>query len=97
MVSQKESTSTNIGAIVGGVVGGVALLAIIGLAAFLIRRRRRNRVAPGAPAYEPYTETKTPIVEDHKYHPQELPPGNQYVEAPSAELPHELPAEPHRR
>ncbi|KAK3703008.1 hypothetical protein LTR37_014738 [Vermiconidia calcicola] len=37
-----DSDSTNIGAIAGGVVGGVAVLVIIGLAIWFLRRKRRR-------------------------------------------------------
>ncbi|KAK2000051.1 kelch repeat protein [Colletotrichum falcatum] len=55
------SGSTNTGAIAGGVVGGIAGIALIGLAAFLLMRRRKHKRVPaeetggavGGPAYAP--------------------------------------------
>ncbi|KAK1579494.1 kelch repeat protein [Colletotrichum navitas] len=41
------SGSVNTGAIAGGVVGGVAGIALIGLAAFYLMRRRKHKRAPG--------------------------------------------------
>ncbi|RMZ70611.1 transmembrane alpha-helix domain-containing [Pyrenophora seminiperda CCB06] len=38
-----SSKNNHIGAIVGGVIGGVCALALIGLAVFLVLRRRRNK------------------------------------------------------
>ena len=44
-----ESSSTSTGAIAGGVVGGLALLALIAVGAFLfIRHRRKSRPPPSA-------------------------------------------------
>lgn len=49
------SSETNVGAIAGGVVGGVAALALIAAIIFLLRRRSRKQIAAaGAPAPPPY-------------------------------------------
>ncbi|KAK4113046.1 hypothetical protein N656DRAFT_797588 [Canariomyces notabilis] len=45
----QESSSTPIGPIVGGVVGGVALLALIALGVFLLIRKKRNQNPPSPP------------------------------------------------
>jgi len=46
--SQLSSNNLNIGAIVGGVIGGVLFVALVVLAFWFFRRRRRLRVAPSA-------------------------------------------------
>ncbi|KAF4335249.1 hypothetical protein FBEOM_10899 [Fusarium beomiforme] len=46
--SSGGGSSTNVGAIAGGTVGGVAALALVGLAGFLLFRRR-NKTTPAAP------------------------------------------------
>jgi hypothetical protein len=47
--SHNLASSSRAGAIAGGVLGGTLLLALIGLGAFcLVRRRRRTRIAPSA-------------------------------------------------
>ncbi|KAL2685587.1 hypothetical protein Neosp_006687 [[Neocosmospora] mangrovei] len=40
-------SSTNVGAIAGGTVGGVAALGLVGLAGFLLFRRRNKKASPG--------------------------------------------------
>jgi len=50
----KQSSKTNVGAIVGGVVGGIAIIAAVALAVFflVVRKRRNERRAPSAIAKE---------------------------------------------
>lgn len=52
----EPKSSTPVGAIVGGVVGGVALIAILGLAFWFLRRKKANKevaTTPAAPAPAP--------------------------------------------
>lgn len=80
------------GAIVGGVVGGVALLVILAAIAFLFRRRRRRvQTAPELQGEYGYVEAKGSALEGSKY-PHELGGESGYVEVPSEEIPHELDA-----
>ncbi|KFY26049.1 hypothetical protein V493_04293 [Pseudogymnoascus sp. VKM F-4281 (FW-2241)] len=74
-----EKKSVNTGAIAGGVVGGVAGLAIVGLAAFLWRRRtaKADQQYSSAPS-NPQHPTQGPT---------EMPVG--YTDQPKAELPGE--------
>lgn len=46
MVASGGGKKSNIGAIVGGVVGGVVFLAIVGGLIFWLRRRKRSCVSP---------------------------------------------------
>ncbi|KAJ4016837.1 hypothetical protein NW752_003970 [Fusarium irregulare] len=48
--SEKDEGGTNVGAIAGGVVGGVAALALVGIAGFLLFRRRKKSNAATAAA-----------------------------------------------
>jgi len=52
------SKKVNIGAIVGGVVGGLAIIAVIGLIAFIIIRKRKQSspslITPSTSTYVPY-------------------------------------------
>jgi hypothetical protein len=48
--------SSNTGAIVGGVIGGVAAISIAVVAIFLYRRRRHSRAAPGVGASQSPTD-----------------------------------------
>jgi len=50
--------STNVGAIAGGVVGGVIFLALVGLGAFYFLRWRKDRVPPSAQFTKPHTSEK---------------------------------------
>ncbi|KAH0592285.1 hypothetical protein MHUMG1_10031 [Metarhizium humberi] len=54
-----NSTSTPVGAIVGGVIGGLAGLAILGLSAFMFLRRRRKKRA--------LSPTQQPFVSEYSY------------------------------
>lgn len=72
-----EKKSTNTGAIAGGVVGGVAGLALVGLAAFFWRRRTAQKdqkysTAPDNPALAGQGPTELPVT---------------YTDQPKAELP----------
>ncbi|OBT58193.1 hypothetical protein VE04_02010 [Pseudogymnoascus sp. 24MN13] len=72
-----EKKSTNTGAIAGGVVGGVAGLALVGLAAFFWRRRTAQKdqkysTAPNNPALAGQGPTELPVT---------------YTDQPKAELP----------
>ncbi|KAF4978097.1 hypothetical protein FZEAL_5487 [Fusarium zealandicum] len=52
-------SSTNVGAIAGGTVGGVAALGLVGLAAFLLFRRRNKKTTPGDTANPPPAMAQT--------------------------------------
>jgi hypothetical protein len=68
--STASPAKSNTGAIVGGVVGGVVALAIIGLIAFFVLRKRRNQKAAGgdmgASAMVPMMNNEK---HDHNRHP----------------------------
>ncbi|KAF9927731.1 hypothetical protein FBU30_002934 [Linnemannia zychae] len=69
-----EPKKTNIGAIVGGVVGGLALIALI--AFFVIRNRRKNReleTGPDGPSPPNMKETPVPIAPPFSMPPQPQP------------------------
>lgn len=69
-VPEDESSSTNTGAIAGGVVGGVAGVALIGvLAWWLLRRRRRAAAAGSDPEYSTVGRTEM----DGTPKPSEMP------------------------
>ncbi|KAF4453846.1 hypothetical protein F53441_3532 [Fusarium austroafricanum] len=70
--SDDDGNKTNVGAIAGGVVGGVAALALVGLAGFFLFRRR-NRNAPAAAAAGDGTQQPPPMAQ----HPQS--PGASFV------------------
>ncbi|KAF9769131.1 hypothetical protein IL306_013493 [Fusarium sp. DS 682] len=63
----KKSKSTPVGAIVGGVVGGVALIGLIGLGAIFLLRRRKSKPDP----------TPAPVQPVMAQQPPPLPPMNQ--------------------
>ena len=68
-------SNTNIGAIVGGVVGGLAFLGLIGLGVFFyIRKRRRSQRAPSAIA----KEEQAAALKREKYHDEDG--GAQYAQ-----------------
>jgi hypothetical protein len=88
-------SSSHTGAIVGGVVGGVAALALIGLAVLLLLRRRKNHanhttlppgVAEGEQKYEQYSHVSSPppavFAPARQYDPYQASPGA----APAAEV-----------
>ncbi|KAG4273406.1 hypothetical protein FPRO04_09770 [Fusarium proliferatum] len=57
----KKSKSTPVGAIVGGVVGGVALIGLIGLGVFCLLRRRKSKPEPApAPAQPVMAQQQAP-------------------------------------
>ncbi|KAF4439081.1 hypothetical protein FACUT_4435 [Fusarium acutatum] len=57
----KKSKSTPVGAIVGGVVGGIALIGLIGLGAVCLLRRRKSKPEPApAPAQPVMTQQQAP-------------------------------------
>ena len=56
-VAKPGSSSAPIGAIIGGVVGGVAVLALFALGLVLLLRKRRHHQGPGS---EPYTSINAP-------------------------------------
>ncbi|KAF5973513.1 hypothetical protein FBULB1_8259 [Fusarium bulbicola] len=57
----KKSKSTPVGAIVGGVVGGVALIGLIGLGAVCLLRRRKSKPEPApAPAQPVMAQQQAP-------------------------------------
>ncbi|KAF4962136.1 hypothetical protein FSARC_9771 [Fusarium sarcochroum] len=63
----------NVGAIAGGTVGGVAALALVGLAAFLLFRRRKKTTPAATPLAADSTQGAPPMAQ----HPQS--PGNSFV------------------
>lgn len=82
--SSGGSSSSNTGAIVGGVVGGVAFLSCIALGLFLyMRRRRRKRIAPSSefinslrPGVAPMfmlESSPAQVPEKHSHHPLPTP------------------------
>lgn len=103
--SSSDDSETNVGAIAGGVVGGIAALALLGLAIFFYRRRRGN--ASVAEHIELHGDGTDHV--DHKrsyppsavspvtigqYTPSHGPPGN----GPSpVHAPVEAPSEPSQR
>ena len=48
-VAPAAGSSTNVGAIVGGILGGIVAQAIVGIALFLLKRRRRKPKASARP------------------------------------------------
>ncbi|OAF98592.1 uncharacterized protein CC84DRAFT_1132547 [Paraphaeosphaeria sporulosa] len=50
---KENKSSTPVGAIVGGVIGGVALLALLAVAFYFLKRKRRDQGYPKAPMYVP--------------------------------------------
>jgi hypothetical protein len=99
----KTSSKSHTGAIVGGVVGGVGGLALIGLAFFLIYRRRRNKkraleqppTAPLPPSEAPGTnlnelpqEDVKPEIYTSEAKPQEIGRNSLYI--PDEQPPAEL-------
>lgn len=83
--SDASSSKTNVGAIAGGVVGGVAGLALIAGALFYFLRRGRNHEPKYAEA--PATEVKPPLPVQHYYEPNRSP----LSELSNNERPTELP------
>lgn len=82
--SSTSKSSDHTGAIAGGVVGGVAGLALVlGIAWFVLRRRRRAQVEPSHPVREP---DKQPA----EMTGLEVAPE---LEHPESQLVHELPGE----
>ena len=95
--SSSPASSTPVGAIAGGVVGGVAALAITGalLYVFYFRRRRREKQAAGAAAAanqwgKPELSTHASVSRNrhtiHEVHGDHRPneiDGNGFVEAPA--------------
>ncbi|KAF7556327.1 hypothetical protein G7Z17_g1544 [Cylindrodendrum hubeiense] len=81
--SSSSSSSTPVGAIAGGTIGGVAVLALAGVAFFLWRRKQRKNAAtqpqelpPGTPKQELSSETQSPtpkVEEVIPANPIELP------------------------
>lgn len=57
------NSSTNVGAIAGGTVGGVAGLAMIGLLVFFLLRRRRRRRTLREESKRAHDNSQSPIVE----------------------------------
>ncbi|KAI0490648.1 hypothetical protein F4859DRAFT_15613 [Xylaria cf. heliscus] len=72
--SSGSSSSRNVGAIAGGVVGGVAGLALIVTAIFLFLYRRRRRLQ----ASDPLALGRKMPPSDHDIYPNEPIPGSQY-------------------
>ncbi|KAH6960965.1 hypothetical protein DER45DRAFT_179899 [Fusarium avenaceum] len=70
-------SSTNVGAIAGGVVGGVAALGLIGLAAFLLFRRRKKTTPAATPLAGDAAQNQPPMAQNPQ-HPQS-PGGNSFV------------------
>ncbi|KAJ4271747.1 hypothetical protein NW762_000453 [Fusarium torreyae] len=64
---------TNVGAIAGGTVGGVAALALVGLAGFLLFRRRKKTTPAATPLAADGTQGAPPMAQ----HPQS--PGQSFV------------------
>ncbi|KAJ9415094.1 hypothetical protein FOXG_14577 [Fusarium oxysporum f. sp. lycopersici 4287] len=56
----KKSKSTPVGAIVGGVVGGVALIGLIGLGAVCLLRRRKSKPEPASAPVQPVMAQQQP-------------------------------------
>lgn len=69
-----SKSNTNIGAIVGGVVGGVALIALIALGALFLRRHKKNS-EPTPPVSHPPQATPQPqiMTPETKYNPPYSP------------------------
>jgi len=59
--SSRPATKTKIGPIVGGVVGGVVLLATIGVGIFILMRKKKKRRAVGLQQYTPVEKTDVPV------------------------------------
>ncbi|KAM0426551.1 hypothetical protein ACHAPT_008243 [Fusarium lateritium] len=74
--SDDGGSSTPVGAIVGGVVGGVALIAILGLAIWFIRRNKQKKAAAaaGPPAPPPGTFPQQQQPQQMAYQQQGVPP-----------------------
>lgn len=80
--SQPSSgNSTPVGAIVGGVVGGLALIALIGVAFFLLRRRRRTsqRNSGSYPGFVEPNALTTPTPFDPNQFPRQEPTPAQHA------------------
>ncbi|KAL8349833.1 hypothetical protein RB598_005270 [Gaeumannomyces tritici] len=77
---QQQETQTATGAIVGGVIGGVAVLALAGLAIFFLVRRARRK---GASAQHSSLPPNAPPPSQPFMAPQTFPPTSPY-QAPSA-------------
>jgi len=90
-VTISSSKKVNAGAIAGGVVGGLAGLAIIGgLIAFLVMRNRRSQTAPSAA----YMDTKVPVAAPPPmttYAPSSYAPGSPGSYAPGSPVPYSVP------
>ncbi|KAH7096991.1 hypothetical protein BKA62DRAFT_833556 [Auriculariales sp. MPI-PUGE-AT-0066] len=73
------ASSSNVGAIAGGVVGGIfAALAIVALAWFCIRRRRRDQ-EDDRPAYNPGGVGQQMHTDQHAARPAFFPPATSYA------------------
>ncbi|KOS19324.1 hypothetical protein ESCO_000894 [Escovopsis weberi] len=78
---ESSKSSTNLGAIIGGAVGGGAGLGLIGLAAFLIMRRKKKSDAAAAQPDSTFPQPMSPTSPDGAY-ANAAQPGYQYGPLP---------------